>query len=138
MDLKNLEQYKLEKVPKTLDGKQSLRDYLLEIGAGKGDVVRVFDEEGRFNQIPGFEGWWELEPGKLADHLLVLFNGHYELQQVVLNKLMPTGFNDHGPTHIGRVTKQTLRILEQAGCNKDTQRVGAIASVCHDWGNMID
>ncbi len=48
------------------------------------------------------------------------------------------GYTDHGPRHVGYVSKITLQILQRLKFDERTCELGAIAGWVHDVGNFIN
>lgn len=48
------------------------------------------------------------------------------------------GYTDHGPRHVGYVSKITAEILEKLHYDKRTVELGAIAGWVHDVGNFVN
>ncbi len=115
-----------------------VKDKLQSLGANSDDLEYVFDSKGKLLSIVALDQLWHLPPRDLARQLLALLEPHHRLQQVALNSIFETGFNDHGPGHIARVTMQTLAALEVAGMSDDEVKVGVLAACCHDLGNIVE
>ncbi|MBE5781494.1 MAG: metal-dependent phosphohydrolase, partial [Clostridiales bacterium] len=55
------------------------------------------------------------------------------------NRYLETlGYTDHGPTHVGYVSRITAEILRKLGYDERTVELGAIAGWVHDVGNMVN
>jgi len=111
---------------------------LKKLGASEDDLSYVFDEKGNLMSIFKLDQLWGLPVRDFSKQILALLEPHHRLQQIPLNTIFETGFNDHGPTHIERVTKQTMACLEAAIASDEDIRIGILACACHDIGNMID
>ena len=48
------------------------------------------------------------------------------------------GYTDHGPRHVGYVSRITRQILHELGFDERTVELGAIAGWVHDVGNAIN
>ncbi len=113
-------------------------DELRSMGASEDDLNYVFDDRGALLSIFKLDQLWGLPLRDFSKQILALLEPHHRLQQIPLNTIFETGFNDHGPTHIGRVTKQTVACLEAAKASEEDVRIGILAAACHDIGNMMD
>ena len=52
--------------------------------------------------------------------------------------LAAIGYTDHGPRHVGYVSRVTAEILNRLGYPERTCELGAIAGWVHDVGNMVN
>lgn len=93
-----------------------------EIIPGKDDIQNFWDK-------PWYDLGREVRAKLIPAYNLVDYN--------LRSDKYPDGYNGHGLSHIDSVAAHTDELLERAGADSNLRRIGVIASLGHDLGNII-
>ena len=121
--------------------KQSLLEFLKNLGVSHRSIAHVLDDESKLVLQVSFPTLLEYSPAELDSYLAQHLESIFKLQEIVLDSETLTGFNRHGREHLHAVTRRMLTLLQcanhQGAPNPRAEKEAIVAGYLHDVGNLL-